>query len=310
MNVQGSTIIPSLRYHDAHAAIDWLVRVFGFRKQAIFEGPDHAVMHAQLTRRKGMLMLGSATNADTAYARHWIDVKETGGRETVGLCVIADSDDDCVAMYERVKAEGVEMVQELNSPEYGGKAFSCCDPEGHIWWVGSYNAWAEQPESVTGGNSMSANPYAGTLGRREPVEVITSTPDGLETLLGRMGAEKIERRSAPGKWNMREVVAHLADCEIAFGFRLRQGAAGVELVQPFDQDDWARNYAKYSLGAAMGTFRSLRAWNVAFVRSLSDEQRRLEINHPERGTMTVWTIVETMAGHDLHHLEGLQKSVA
>jgi uncharacterized glyoxalase superfamily protein PhnB len=143
MNVQGSTVIPSLRYKDAHAAIEWLVRVFGFAKQAVYEGPNHTIAHAQLTHGGGMLMLGSATEANSTYARRWIDVKETGGRETVGLCIIANDDADCVAIYERVKREGVEIVQELNSPEYGGKAFACCDPEGHIWWVGSYNPWAE-----------------------------------------------------------------------------------------------------------------------------------------------------------------------
>jgi uncharacterized glyoxalase superfamily protein PhnB len=146
----GSTIIPSLRYHDAHAAIDWLVRVFGFVKKAVYEGPNNTVAHAELTRGKGMVMLGSATDADTAYARRWIDVKETGGRETVGLCIIAESNDDCAELYNRVKAEGVEIVQELASPEYGGKSFSCCDPEGHIWWVGSYNPWGEQERAAEG----------------------------------------------------------------------------------------------------------------------------------------------------------------
>lgn len=144
MSIQGSAIIPSLRYHDAHAAIDWLVRVFGFERQAVYEGPNNTVVHAQLTRGKGMVMLGSVVDSDHVYARRWVDVKETGGRETVGLCIIADSDDDCVAIYERVRGAGVEIVQELNSPEYGGKAFSCCDPEGHIWWVGSYNPWPQQ----------------------------------------------------------------------------------------------------------------------------------------------------------------------
>src|SRR5436305_4916458 len=59
---QGSTLIPSLRYRDAHAAIDWLVRVFGFKKQAVYDGPDGKVMHAQLTHGLGMLMLGSVSD--------------------------------------------------------------------------------------------------------------------------------------------------------------------------------------------------------------------------------------------------------
>jgi uncharacterized glyoxalase superfamily protein PhnB len=141
MNVQGSTVIPSLRYHDAPKAIEWLVRVFGFTKQAVYDGPNNTVMHAQLVHGGGMLMLGSASNKGV-FADLSVDLKETGMLETIGLTLIV-SDNECVEMYERVKRERAEIVQELNSPEYGGKAFGCRDVEGHIWWVGSYNPWAE-----------------------------------------------------------------------------------------------------------------------------------------------------------------------
>ena len=53
-----STIIPALRYRDAHQAIDFLVRAFGFAKQAVYDGPDGTVAHAQLTFGNGMVMLG------------------------------------------------------------------------------------------------------------------------------------------------------------------------------------------------------------------------------------------------------------
>jgi uncharacterized damage-inducible protein DinB len=155
---------------------------------------------------------------------------------------------------------------------------------------------------------MSLNPYAGDLGANDPVEVVASTPEKLNALLSKLTDEQIERRPAPGKWNLREVVAHLADCEIAFGFRLRQGVAGVD-IQPFDQDDWARNYGAYSTAAALATFTTLRAWNVALIHSLSEHQRARTVTHPERGPMTVWTIVETMGGHDLHHLRSIEKLV-
>ncbi len=154
---------------------------------------------------------------------------------------------------------------------------------------------------------MSLNPYAVALGEHNPVEVIASTPEKLEALFSRLSAEQIDEKFAPGKWSVREVLAHLADCELAFGFRLRQAAAGVEVIQPFDQDDWARNYGAYSFRTALTTYRAVRAWNLAFIRSLTDQQKAQVVTHPERGTMTVWTIVETMAGHDRHHLAGLEK---
>ncbi len=154
---------------------------------------------------------------------------------------------------------------------------------------------------------MSLNPYAGALGERDAAEVIAQSPKRLAQMVDGLSTAEIEARPAAGKWNVREVLAHLADCEIAFGFRLRQSYGGTSLLQPFDQDAWARAYGVYSAEQAMATFAALRAWNVAFVSGLTEAEKALPAVHPERGEMTLWTIVETMAGHDLHHLEGLKR---
>lgn len=138
MSSPNSTIIPSLCYRDAHAAIEWLCRVFGFTKNAVYGGPDNTVAHAQLTYGSGMLMLGSVSNVGD-FGKVMVQPDEIGGRETAGLCLIVE---DCDAMYASAKAAGAEIVQELQSPDYGGKAFACRDLEGHIWWIGSYNPWA------------------------------------------------------------------------------------------------------------------------------------------------------------------------
>jgi len=153
---------------------------------------------------------------------------------------------------------------------------------------------------------VSVNPYAYAFAGRDPAVVIAQTPELLAKLLASMTADEIEREPAPGKWSVREVVAHLADCEIAFAFRLRQAHSGQGQLQPFDQDKWARAYAVYSTEQALATFTMLRAWNVAFVGGLSEADKQLPAVHPERGEMVLWTIVETMAGHDLHHLKSLE----
>jgi uncharacterized damage-inducible protein DinB len=154
---------------------------------------------------------------------------------------------------------------------------------------------------------MSVNPYAGPLGERDPKEVIAQTPGRLAQVIDGLSAAEIEARPAPGKWSVREILAHLVDCEIAFGFRLRQSYGGESLLQPFDQDAWARAYAAYTAEQALATFVALRAWNVAFVGGLTEADKKLPAVHPERGEMVLWTIVETMAGHDLHHLATLKK---
>jgi uncharacterized damage-inducible protein DinB len=156
---------------------------------------------------------------------------------------------------------------------------------------------------------MSGVPYAEALGGRDAQTVIAETPVRLARVLGGVTAEAAEARPQPGKWNLREVMAHLADCEIAWSWRLRIAYEKDRAeMQPFEQDPWAKMYGQYSLDAAKATFYALRAWNVAFVAGLNEVDRQKVIMHPERGEERLWTIVEIMAGHDLHHLKTLETS--
>jgi uncharacterized glyoxalase superfamily protein PhnB len=135
-----STIVLSLRYRNALAAIDWLVSAFGFEKQAVFLGPDNTtVMHAQLTFGNGMIMLGSVDNGGE-IAQHMVQPDEIGLRETRGAYLIVN---DADAIYATAKSAGAEMVLDIRDMDYGGRAFTCRDPEGHLWSIGTYDPWAE-----------------------------------------------------------------------------------------------------------------------------------------------------------------------
>jgi Holliday junction resolvasome RuvABC DNA-binding subunit len=154
------------------------------------------------------------------------------------------------------------------------------------------------------------NPYANFLGERSPLEVLSATPGKLEAILEQLGPTGIEKPPAPGKWNAREIVSHLADCEITFAFRLRQTLAEDDhVIQPFDQEKWAANYAGYDARTALAAFSAVRQWNLALIKSASSEKWMKTVTHPERGTMTFSTIVETIGGHDLNHLQQLQAIV-
>ncbi len=155
------------------------------------------------------------------------------------------------------------------------------------------------------------NPYASFIGSRNPLEVISKTAGELARYAEILGPDRAEKPPSPGKWCTREIITHLADCEIAFAFRMRQALAEENhLVQPFDQDQWAKNYRAYSLREAIETFRALRTWNVALLRSLKPADFERKLRHPERGEMTFRTLVETMGGHDLNHLEQVKRIAA
>jgi|SRR5688572_5873595 uncharacterized glyoxalase superfamily protein PhnB len=132
-----STIIPCLRYRDALAAIDWLCQAFGFEKQAVYADDKGVVQHAQLVFGNGMIMLGSVANQG-AWGERIAQPDEIGGRETQSPCVIVA---DCEAHYQRAKAAGAVIVDELKQQDYGGAGYSCRDIEGHLWWFGSYDPW-------------------------------------------------------------------------------------------------------------------------------------------------------------------------
>ena len=154
---------------------------------------------------------------------------------------------------------------------------------------------------------MSAVPYAHRLAGRDALEVAAATPARLNAILDRYTPEQADQPLAPGKWSLREVLVHLADCEIAWAWRLRQALAEENLqIQPFDQDAWARTYSAYTFQQARATHSALREWNLVFLRALPAEERDRPLTHPERGAEVLWNLVEIMAGHDLHHLDQLE----
>jgi uncharacterized glyoxalase superfamily protein PhnB len=136
-----STVIPAMRYRDAPAAIDWLVRAFGFERQAVYMGTGNLVMHAQLTFGNGMVMIGSVENG-SEHSKLMAQPDEIGMRETQSACLIVN---DADAVYAMAKAAGAVMVRDIADMDYGGRAFTCRDPEGHLWSVGTYDPWEIHP---------------------------------------------------------------------------------------------------------------------------------------------------------------------
>ena len=152
------------------------------------------------------------------------------------------------------------------------------------------------------------NPYERFLDGRPLEAILATTPGAIGALLEALGRDKSVISPVPGKWSAAEIVCHLADCEVVFGFRLRQTLAeDAPTVQPFDQDKWAATYSGVPASQALHVFSALRGWNLRLIGAALPEAAERPVTHPERGTMTFLTLVETMAGHDLNHLGQLQR---
>ena len=152
------------------------------------------------------------------------------------------------------------------------------------------------------------NPYAKFIDHRPIAEILASTPSRLEFLAEAIGPARIAVAPAAGKWTPAEILCHLADCEVAFAFRLRQTLAiDNHTIQPFDQDKWAALYPRITAQQALAAFAALRDWNLILIRNAPPSAAGKQATHPERGAMTFQTIVETMAGHDLNHIQQLER---
>jgi len=150
----------------------------------------------------------------------------------------------------------------------------------------------------------------GYVAGKEPLRVLQATPGRLRKLVRRVPSRKLRRRPAPGKWSIAEILAHLADVELAVGYRVRMilGAPGTK-IQAYDQDVWARamRYRQQDARQSLEAFCVLRERNLALLRSLSPRQWKQYGMHQERGKETVARIAEMFAGHDLNHLKQIER---
>jgi uncharacterized glyoxalase superfamily protein PhnB len=133
----GSTIIPTLRYRNAKHMIEWLCDTFGFQRHAVHEDSEGGIAHAQLTHGSGMIMLGSVRSGEDEFGKVQSIPAQLGGTTQSPYIVVADAD----AVYKRAKAAGAEIVIEIKDEDYGGRDFTCRDPEGHLWNFGTYDPW-------------------------------------------------------------------------------------------------------------------------------------------------------------------------
>lgn len=156
--------------------------------------------------------------------------------------------------------------------------------------------------------ATATHAYSEFLVGRDAFEVLNETPGRLQALVGTLGPTGMKQSYGPGKWTLNEVVCHLADCELTFGYRWRQIASQEHhIIQPFDQDAWATPYAELDAKLALESFSASRAWNLSWLKLLTPAQLEKGVTHPERGELTLHTLMKIAAGHDLNHLAQFKK---
>ncbi|MGA7472744.1 MAG: DinB family protein [Candidatus Sulfotelmatobacter sp.] len=148
---------------------------------------------------------------------------------------------------------------------------------------------------------------------KQPLVVQAATAKKLERLIKGKSTAKLRKRPAPDKWSVSEILAHLADAETVGSFRMRLilGAPGTPIAA-FDQDAWVTSghYEKRDPRKSLEVFRALREANLALLKSLTPEQWKHYGMHAERGQESIEHSVRMFAGHDINHLQQIEKILA
>lgn len=150
----------------------------------------------------------------------------------------------------------------------------------------------------------------GKIAGKNPVEVQGATAKKLAKLIKGVAPAKLKKRPSPEKWSTAEIIAHLADAEIAVGWRMRSilGSPGTP-IQAWDPDAWAAagHYSKLDPRKALEAFRVVREANLAMLKTLTPEQWKQFGIHAERGEESIERLVGMMAGHDINHTEQIEQ---
>jgi hypothetical protein len=235
------------------------------------------------------------------------------------LVRVADVDAHCA----RATAGGARIVRPPTDYPYGERQYTAVDPGGHAWtfsqsvadvhpatWGGTL---VEAPEPTAESQEQYKARILGFVAGRDPLTLLAAAPDTLAALVDGLPASVLDRRPAPSKWSIREIVAHLADDELVGAYRIRLilSAPGTA-IQAFDQDVWAEagRYATTDVTTSLALFRQLREENLRLLHALRDDEWERFGIHAERGRESVRDIAAYYAGHDLNHFAQIERQRA
>lgn len=166
-----------------------------------------------------------------------------------------------------------------------------------------------QPESYEEYTARIASYVKG----QDPMRMLRAAPGKLERTVAGVPRGRLTRPPAPGKWSVGEILAHLSEIELLWGYRIR---TMLEREDPeivgMDQEVWARvgRYAKRDPRASLGLYTALRRSHVALLDGLSAKDRARGGRHSQFGRLTIDGIIRLLAGHDVNHTRQIEAIVA
>ena len=146
---------------------------------------------------------------------------------------------------------------------------------------------------------------------KKHLEAAEKSPKEIASAVSGLSPAVLRYRSDPAKWCILEILAHLADIEIVYGYRLRQMLADAKpVIAPMDQDAWAKNlgYLDASVPELVALYGLNRHHNLRLLRRLkAGDLEKSALNPEYQKDVTVARLVEQMAGHGANHLAQIER---
>jgi hypothetical protein len=165
--------------------------------------------------------------------------------------------------------------------------------------------------NVTTADTYRENLFA-LVGDRDPVDVLSQTPSTLNDIILTHSATVLRARPFEGKWTPNEIIGHLVDGEWVYGYRLRLVLCEDDApILGTKQDAWVlrQHHIDREPSEHVEIFRTLRQFNVAVWRQLSPADLTRTGRHNERGAESLAVMLRMQAGHDLSHLNQIDRYV-
>ena len=149
------------------------------------------------------------------------------------------------------------------------------------------------------------------VGDRDPMTLLAEAPTALANAVASLSETDARRQPDEGEWSVLQILRHLSDCEMVYGYRMRLIVADERPAIPgFDQEAWAErlHYHAGTLAEALADLAAQRARTLRWLTTLSDDELARVGIHSERGEESVRHIVRLLAGHDLAHLAQIERT--
>lgn len=136
-------VYPSLIYDNASKMIDWLSQAFGFTARLVVPGPNDRIEHSELTYGAAVIMVASPSPERGFVSPR----RQTGVSQALSIRV-----EDPDTHYTTAMAAGAVLIRPMKDEDYGSRGYMVKDPEGHIWYFGTYRPGAHWGESPSAGS--------------------------------------------------------------------------------------------------------------------------------------------------------------